>query len=127
MKRLILLTAIISLVACKKKEAEPETNTPTNPITSTSSKTISVICQTACTGTLNVCWDYKWNTFVTDSSYTYTNNTFTKVVSGDSMYVHFTSSNGTMTCNSDVTVTVNGITKATYNNNQTQLYYFLKL
>jgi len=104
MKKLILILAIFS--ACKKKENAPAQQTQSNP-----DRTVTVhVKANAGAGKVYIDW-YGDDEPMNDSTYNYSNNYFTKVVSGNKIYLQYSA----QICGScqleknEVTVHVDGI------------------
>lgn len=118
MKKLIAIF-LIGLVACKKPATTPVAPPPT--ILSVPDKTVSITCQTGCNGTLKVDWNYDWfNSSITvDSVYNYMSTViFTNVTQGDSIELYWSSSicSSCGNCPSQISITVNGIVKQSWSN-----------
>lgn len=133
MKNLLLIPVLLLFFYCKKKEntSEPSKTTPPT-VSAVPDKTVSITCQTGCGGILNVDWNYDWfdSSMTIDSVYNYTSTKiFTKTTKGDSIRLYWSSSVCSTCgyCPSQISVTVNGIVKQSWSNDNGLTNRYIKL
>lgn len=132
MKKLIILSFLIILVACKKKETKPDPEPqPTTTGSTPTGNTVKIVYTPGASfGYLNIRWEYDYNTTTSDSGYI-NPAAITKVrlVEGDSIKLdwiaHTTSTGGTI-MTSTIQVYVNDIIKQTWSDNGGERYYKVK-
>ena len=121
MKKLLTLSLLIILVACKKKETTPKPVQPTTTGSTPTGNTVKVVYTPgAAYGYLNIRWEHDYNTTVQDSVYTNPSSmTKTQMVQGDSIRVNFAAYTTTVMSGVPATCTIQVYVNNTLNNTWT--------